>query len=215
MEHNADSPEDLQENPNSSDQTESGQADSEQTSFLTVNENHRWYVVRIATGKENRFRDLLEERIKRESMLEHFSEILIPTEEVMELRAGQKRKVKRKYFPGYVLIRMDMNDKSWHLVRSVPDSYGFIGGKSNQPQPITNAEAEKILNRSTVKKTVTQHTAVFNPGELIRVTDGAFADFNGVVEEVNHEKGRLVVSVLIFGRSTPVELEFSQVEKGG
>ena len=138
----------------------------------------------------------------------------MPTEEVVELRAGQKRNVKRKYFPGYVLIRMEMGDKSWHLVRSLPDCYGFIGGKSNQPLPISNAEAERIVSRTTEKVEKYDQTAVFNPGELIRVTDGAFADFNGVVEEVNLEKQRLVVSVLIFGRSTPVELEFSQVEKG-
>ena len=109
---------------------------------------------------------------------------------------------------------MEITDDTWHLVRSVPGSYGFIGGKSNQPQPISNAEAEKILNRTAAKSEKVTQTQVFNPGELIRVTDGAFADFNGVVEEVNVEKSRLVVSVLIFGRSTPVELEFSQVEKG-
>ena len=186
-------------------------ADEDQVS---ANPNHKWYVVRIATGKENKFKELLEERIKTEKMQDFFSEIMVPTEEVIELRSGQKRKVKRKFFPGYVLIQMEMSDESWHLVRSMPGSYGFIGGKSNQPQPIANAEAEKILNRNTEKSEKVTHTQVFNPGEMIRVTDGAFADFNGVVEEVNHEKARLVVSVLIFGRSTPVELEFSQVEKG-
>ena len=178
------------------------------------NNSHRWYVVRIATGKENKFKDFLEERIKTEKMESFFSEVLVPTEEVVELRAGQKRNVKRKYFPGYVLIHMEMGDSSWHLVRSLPGCYGFIGGKSNQPLPISNAEAEKIVNRTIDKAEKFDQTAVFNPGELIRVTDGAFADFNGVVEEVNLEKQRLVVSVLIFGRSTPVELEFSQVEKG-
>ena len=147
-------------------------------------------------------------------MASYFSRILVPTEDVVEMRAGQKRQVKRKHFPGYVLIQMEMSDQSWHLVRSLPDSYGFIGGKSNQPQPITSAEAERILTRAEEKSERKQQNAVFSPGELIRVTDGAFADFNGVVEEVNQEKSRLVVSVLIFGRSTPVELEFSQVEKG-
>lgn len=178
------------------------------------NPNFKWYVIRIATGKENKFKDLLIERIKRDDKHTFFGEILIPTEEVVELRAGQKRKVKRKYFPGYVLIQMEMNDVSWQIVRSVPGSLGFIGGKSNQPLPISDAEAEKILRRSEDKSEVVKQTAVFSPGEIIRVTDGAFADFNGVVEEVNVEKSRLVVSVLIFGRSTPVELEFSQVEKG-
>lgn len=181
---------------------------------MELNESHRWFVVRIATGKENKFKDLLEERIKTEDKAEFFSSVMVPTEEVIELRAGQKRKVKKKYFPGYVLICMEMTDDTWHMVRSVPGSYGFIGGKSNQPQPISNAEAEKILNRTAAKAEKVTQTQVFNPGELIRVTDGAFADFNGVVEEVNTEKSRLVVSVLIFGRSTPVELEFSQVEKG-
>ena len=179
-----------------------------------TNANFKWYVIRIATGKENKFKDLLVERIKREDMHSFFGEILIPTEEVVELRAGQKRKVKRKYFPGYVLIQMDMGDESWQLVRSIPGSLGFIGGKGNHPLPISEAEAQKILKRSIEKPEEVKQTTVFSPGELIRVTDGAFADFNGVVEEVNTEKSRLVVSVLIFGRSTPVELEFSQVEKG-
>jgi transcriptional antiterminator NusG len=178
------------------------------------NPNFKWYVVRIATGKENKFKELLDERIKREQMEAFFGQVLIPTEDVVELRSGQKRHVKRKFFPGYALIRMEMDDKSWHLVRSIPDSLGFIGGKSNHPQPISDAEAQKVLNRTEKKPEAVQQTAVFRPGEMIRVTDGAFADFNGVVEEVNLEKSRLVVSVLIFGRSTPVELEFSQVEKG-
>ncbi|MEC8882554.1 MAG: transcription termination/antitermination protein NusG [Pseudomonadota bacterium] len=179
-----------------------------------TNANFKWYVIRIATGKENKFKDLLVERIKREDKHSFFGEILIPTEEVVELRAGQKRKVKRKYFPGYVLIQMDMGDESWQLVRSIPGSLGFIGGKGNHPLPISEAEAQKILKRTIEKPEEVKQTTVFSPGELIRVTDGAFADFNGVVEEVNTEKSRLVVSVLIFGRSTPVELEFSQVEKG-
>ncbi len=188
-------------------------ASSQEEVQEVVNPNFKWYVVRIATGKENKFKDLLDERIKREKMASFFGNILIPTEDVVELRAGQKRKVKRKFFPGYALIQMEMDDKSWHLVRSIPDSLGFIGGKSNHPLPITEAEAQKVLNRTVTKPESVQQTTVFRPGELIRVTDGAFADFNGVVEEVNQEKGRLVVSVLIFGRSTPVELEFSQVEK--
>ena len=186
----------------------------EDASPVEDNPNFKWYVVRIATGKENKFKELLDERIKREQMASYFGQVLIPTEDVVELRAGQKRQVKRKFFPGYALIRMEMDDKSWHLVRSIPDSLGFIGGKSNHPQPISDAEAQKVLNRTETKAEAVQQTAVFRPGEMIRVTDGAFADFNGVVEEVNTEKSRLVVSVLIFGRSTPVELEFSQVEKG-
>lgn len=193
---------------------DSGESISEGVGSTDENPNFKWYVVRIATGKENKFKELLDERIKREQMASYFGQVLIPTEDVVELRSGQKRQVKRKFFPGYALIRMEMDDKSWHLVRSIPDSLGFIGGKSNHPQPISDAEAQKVLNRTETKAKTVQQTTVFRPGEMIRVTDGAFADFNGVVEEVNTEKNRLVVSVLIFGRSTPVELEFSQVEKG-
>ena len=200
------------QNLNGIDHNDSPSGDGDDTEV--TNANFKWYVIRIATGKENKFKDLLIERIKREDKNSLFGEILIPTEEVVELRSGQKRKVKRKYFPGYVLIQMDMGDESWQLVRSIPGSLGFIGGKGNHPLPITEAEAQKILQRTNVKPEEVKHTTVFSPGELIRVTDGAFADFNGVVEEVNVDKSRLVVSVLIFGRSTPVELEFSQVEKG-
>lgn len=148
------------------------------------------------------------------AMEDAFGQILVPTEEVVEMRAGQKRKSERKFYPGYVLVEMDMNEKSWHLVKSVPRVLGFIGGTSDRPMPITQAEADNILNRLEESVDKPKPKTLFEPGEVVRVTDGPFADFNGVVEEVDYEKNRVKVSVLIFGRSTPVDLEFGQVEKG-
>lgn len=174
----------------------------------------RWYVVQAFSGYEGRVKKTLEEHIKMHSMEEHFGEILVPTEEVVEMRAGQKRKSERKFFPGYVLVEMEMNDDSWHLVKSVPRVLGFIGGTTDRPAPITTREADAILNRLQESVDKPKPKTLFEPGEVVRVIDGPFADFNGVVEEVDYEKSRLKVSVLIFGRSTPVELEFSQVEKG-
>jgi len=142
-----------------------------------------------------------------------FGEVLVPTEEVVEMRAGQKRKSERKFFPGYVLVQMIMNDATWHLVRNVPRVIGFIGGTSDRPAPITDKEADAILNRLQESADKPKHKTLFEPGEVIRVSDGPFADFNGTVEEVDYKKSRLKVSVLIFGRATPVELDFSQVEK--
>ncbi|MDX2320846.1 MAG: transcription termination/antitermination protein NusG, partial [Moritella sp.] len=147
-------------------------------------------------------------------MEEHFGEILVPTEEVVEMRAGQRRKSERKFFPGYVLVQMVMNDESWHLVSSLPRVLGFIGGTKERPAPITQAEADRILNRLEDAADKPRPKTLFEVGEVVRVSDGPFADFNGVVEEVDYEKSRLKVSVLIFGRSTPVELDFGQVEKG-
>ncbi len=142
-----------------------------------------------------------------------FGEILVPTEEVVEMRSGQKRKSERKFFPGYVLVQMEMDDETWHLVRHIPRVLGFIGGTRDQPAPITDKEADNILQRVQEGVEKPRPKILFEPGEVVRVTEGPFADFNGVVEEVNYEKNRLRVAVLIFGRSTPVELEFSQVEK--
>jgi transcriptional antiterminator NusG len=172
----------------------------------------RWYVVQTYSGYENRVKAWLEERIKHEQLESKFGDILVPTEEVVEMRSGQKRKSDRKFFPGYVLVQMDMDEEAWYLVRSVPKVLGFIGG-GDKPTPISDKEAEKIMQRiaAGVDKPQPKHT--FEPGEVVRVTEGPFADFNGVVEEVNYEKSRLRVAVLIFGRSTPVELEFGQVEK--
>jgi transcriptional antiterminator NusG len=174
----------------------------------------RWYVVHAYSGFENQVVRSLKERIKLYNMEDKFGEVLVPTEEVVEMRAGQKRKSDRKFFPGYVLVQMEMDDNTWHLVKDVPKVMGFIGGTSNRPAPITDKEADKILQRVQEGVEKPKPKVLFEPGEVVRVTEGPFADFNGVVEEVNYEKSRLRVAVLIFGRSTPVELEFGQVEKG-
>lgn len=174
----------------------------------------RWYVVHAYSGFESHVKRSMEERIKLHGMEDLFGEIMIPTEEVVEMREGQKRKSDRKFFPGYVLVEMEMNDDSWHLVKDVPRVMGFIGGTSDKPAPITEKEANEILDRVQEGAEKPRPKTLFEPGEVVRVTDGPFNDFNGVVEEVNYEKNRLRVSILVFGRSTPVDLEFGQVEKG-
>ena len=174
----------------------------------------RWYVVQAYSGFENRVAASLREHIKIHGLEDKFGQILVPTEEVVEMRAGQKRKSERKFFPGYVLVQMVMDEDTWHLVKSVPRVMGFIGGTSDRPAPITEKEANAILQRLEESVDQPKPKTLFEPGEVVRVTEGPFADFNGVVEEVDYEKSRLKVSVLIFGRSTPVDLEFGQVEKG-
>ncbi|HKF95025.1 MAG TPA: transcription termination/antitermination protein NusG [Gammaproteobacteria bacterium] len=173
----------------------------------------RWYVVHAYSGFENQVKRSLLERIERFGMQERFGEILVPMEEVVEMREGQKRRSERKFFPGYVLVQMDMNDETWHLVKEAPRVLGFIGGSSDKPAPISDREAEFILQRIQEGVDKPRPKVLFEPGEVVRVVDGPFNDFNGVVEVVNYEKSRLLVAVQIFGRSTPVELEFSQVEK--
>ena len=173
----------------------------------------RWYVVHAYSGFEGQVKRSLEERIARYSMDELFGKILVPTEEVVEMRGGQQRKSERKFFPGYVLVQMEMTDDTWHLVKSVPKVMGFIGGSSDRPAPITEKEADEILQRVQEGTDTPRPKILFEPGEVVRVVDGPFNDFSGVVEEVNYEKSRLRVAVSIFGRSTPVELEFGQVEK--
>lgn len=174
----------------------------------------RWYVIHAHSGSENQVVRVLRERILlKENMQEKFGEILVPTEEVVEMRGGQKRKSERKFFPGYVLVKMVMDDETWHLVKSIPKVLGFIGGTSDRPAPISDQQAQAILQRIQAGVDKPKPKILYEPGEVVRVTDGPFADFNGVVEDVNYEKNRLRVSVLIFGRSTPVELEFGQVEK--
>lgn len=173
----------------------------------------RWYVVHAYSGYEKKVAEALKERIELNSMQEFFGDVLVPTEEVVEIRGGQKRKSERKFFPGYVLVQMELNDQAWHLVKETPRVMGFIGGKADKPAPITTKEAELILQRVDDSAEKPRPKTLFEPGEMVRVTDGPFNDFNGVVEEVNYEKSRLQVAVLIFGRSTPVELEFGQVEK--
>ena len=174
----------------------------------------RWYVVHAYSGFEKVVKRSLEERIVLHNLQDLFGDILVPTEEVVEMRGGQKRKSERKFFPGYVLVSMEMNDDSWHLVKECPKVLGFIGGTSDKPAPITPKEAEFILQRMQDSSEKPKPKILFEVGEVVRVTDGPFADFNGVVEEVNYEKSRLRVAVMIFGRSTPVELQFDQVEKG-
>ena len=174
----------------------------------------RWYVVHAYSGFEGVVKRSLEERIKRFGMEEKFGQILVPTEEVVEMRAGQQRKSERKFFPGYVLVQMDMTDETWHLVKDVPKVMGFIGGTGDRPAPISDREADAILQQVQEGVEKPRPKVLFEPGEVVRVIDGPFNDFSGVVEEVDYDKSRLKVSVLIFGRSTPVDLEFGQVEKG-
>lgn len=173
----------------------------------------RWYVVQAFSGFEARVAQSLREHIKMHGMEDKFGEVLVPTEEVVEMKAGQRRKSERKFFPGYVLVEMAMDDESWHLVKSIPRVLGFIGGKQDRPTPITQKEADAILNRLQESVDKPKPKTLFEPGEVVRVNDGPFADFNGTVESVDYEKSRLTVSVSIFGRATPVELEFGQVEK--
>ncbi len=173
----------------------------------------RWYVVHAYSNFENKVKLALEEKIELEGLQKFFGKILVPTEEVVEMRLGQQRKSERKFFPGYVLVQMELTDETWHLVRNIPRVLGFIGGTSDKPAPISDAEANTILNRVEEGVNKPRPKVLFEAGETIRVIDGPFKDFNGNIEEVNYEKSRLKISVLIFGRSTPVELEFSQVEK--
>ena len=173
----------------------------------------RWYVVHAYSGFEQQVQKMLKERVARAGMEDSFGDVLVPTEEVVEMRDGQRRKSDRKFFPGYVLVNMEMNDETWHLVKSVPKVMGFIGGSSDKPAPITEREADAILQRVQEGSEKPRPKVLFEPGEVVRVVDGPFNDFNGVVEEVDYDKSRLKVAVLIFGRSTPVELEFGQVEK--
>ncbi len=175
--------------------------------------SHKWYVVHAYSGFEQQVCRSLQERIERFEMQDSFGDILVPKETVVEMKKGQKRKSERKFFPGYVLVQMDMNDETWHLVKSVPKVLGFIGGTAENPAPITEREANAILQRIEEGENKPQPKTMYDVGEVVRVTEGPFADFDGEVEEVNYEKSRLRVAVSIFGRSTPVELEFSQVEK--
>jgi len=173
----------------------------------------RWYVVHAYSGYEKQVKRSLEDRIQRADLEEMFGEVLVPTEEVVEMKGGQKRRSDRKFFPGYVLVEMEMTDDTWHLVKDVPKVMGFIGGTAEKPAPISQKEADAILNRLQEGADKPRPKVLFEPGEMVRVVDGPFNDFNGVVEDVDYDKSRLKVAVLIFGRSTPVELEFGQVEK--
>ena len=173
----------------------------------------QWYVVHAYSNEEHKVKSSLLERIKRFGMEEKFGEILVPTEEVVEMRDGQKRRSERKFFPGYVLVQMTMDDDTWHLVKGVPKVLGFIGGTSEKPAPISGLEVKAILNRVQEGVDKPRPKVLFEPGEVVRVNDGPFNDFNGIVEHVNYEKSKVTVAVQILGRSTPVELGFGQVEK--
>ncbi|WWO96465.1 MAG: transcription termination/antitermination protein NusG [Candidatus Dasytiphilus stammeri] len=173
----------------------------------------RWYVIHASSGIENRVAQTLRKHIKLHNLADFFGKVMVPTEEVLEMRAGHHRRSERKFFPGYVLVQMEMNETTWNLVRSIPGVMGFIGGTPDIPTPINDQEIHKIqlIMQKVLHKP--KPKMFFSPGEIVRVTDGPFADFHAVVEEVDYEKKRVKVSVSIFGRSTPVELNFRQVEK--
>lgn len=174
----------------------------------------KWYVVHAYSGFEKKVSRALQERIELSSLQDFFGEIMVPVEEVVEMRGGQKRRSERKFFPGYVLVEMELNDDTWHLVKETPRVMGFIGGKAEHPAPLTESEAQAILDRVAAGSDKATPKTIFEAGEIVRVIDGPFNDFNGVVEQVNYEKSKVQVAVTIFGRSTPVELDFGQVEKG-
>lgn len=173
----------------------------------------RWYVVHAFSGMEKSVAKALQERIDRAGMQDHFGQILVPVEEVVEVRGGKKAISERRFFPGYVLVEMDMNDETWHLVKNTNKVTGFVGGMGNKPTPISQAEVDKIMAQMQEGIEKPRPKVLFEVGEVVRVKEGPFTDFNGSIEEVNYEKNRLRVSVTIFGRATPVELEFGQVEK--
>ena len=173
----------------------------------------RWYVVHAYSGYEKKVALAIQDRVQMHNLGDRFGEILVPTEEVVEMKSGQKRNSERMFFPGYVLVQMELDDDSWHLVKETPRVMGFICGKADKPAPITDKEADLILQRVQDSEETPRPKTMFEPGEMVRVTDGPFNDFNGTVEEVNYEKSKLRVAVSIFGRSTPVELDFTQVEK--
>ncbi len=174
----------------------------------------RWYIVHAYSGFEKQVMRSLRDRIDRSTVKDSFGEVLVPTEEVVEMKDGKKRKSERKFFPGYVLIEMDMNDDTWHIVKECPKVLGFIGGTPEKPAPITQREADNILARvRQTGESAPRPKTMFEPGEELLVIDGPFLDFRGIVEEVNYEKSRLTLTIKVFNRPTQVELEFKQVEK--
>ena len=173
----------------------------------------RWYIVQAFSGYESRVAQTLREHIKIHNMEDSFGDVLVPTEEVVEMKSGQKRKSERKFFPGYVLVQMDMNESSWHLVKDTPRVMGFIGGTSERPMPISDKEADMILQRLEDGQNAPKPSVLFERGELVRVTEGPFKDFNGTVEDIDYDKNTVKVAVMIFGRATPVDLDFAHIEK--
>ena len=200
--------------PDSIEQEPSSADEQPESNIWQSDEKFKWYVIRVASSHENGVITLLHERAKHTNMTPFFDQVLMPTEDVVEMRAGKKRNSKRKFFPGYILVKMHLTDDSWHFVRHLPNVLGFLGTSQNKPLPISDKEAKAIIDKMSGLSDKPKSSTVFEAGEVVRIVDGPFADFNGVVEDVNYEKNRLVVAVLIFGRSTPVDLEFSQVEKG-
>ena len=172
-----------------------------------------WYVIQAFSNCEKKVKAAIEERIEISGLSKMFGEIMIPTEQVTELKKGQKKQLERKFFPGYMLVQMEMNDDTWHLVRKTANVMGFLGGSKNKPVPLTERELNNIVNRVDEAVEKPKFKTVFESGETVRINDGPFNDFNGTVEEVDYEKNLIKVSVSIFGKSTPVELNFSQVEK--
>jgi transcriptional antiterminator NusG len=172
----------------------------------------RWYVVHVYSGFEKKIASAIKEQAEQKGLADHFDEVLVPAEEVVEVRRGQKVNSERKFFPGYVLVKMELTDDAWHLVKNTPKVTGFLGTKT-RPSPITEAEAERIMKQTQEGVEHPRPSVIFQIGEQVRVADGPFTSFNGTVEEIDEEKGRVKVSVSIFGRSTPVELEYGQVEK--
>ncbi len=183
------------------------------TPDATTARKKRWYVVHAFSGFEKSVQRALVDRIARSDFADQFGQVLVPVEEVIEIKNGQKKTAERKFFPGYLLVEMDMTDDSWHLVKSTPKVSGFIGGTATKPAPISQKEVDTILGQIETGGEKPKPKIVFEVGEAVRVKDGPFADFMGSVEDVNYEKSKLHVSVMIFGRATPVELDFGQVEK--
>ena len=173
----------------------------------------RWYVVHVYSGMEKSVHKAMLERIERAGLQNYFGQVLVPSEEVIESKGGQKSISERRIFPGYVLVEMELTDETWHVIKNTPRVTGFLGGSGNRPSPISEKEVAKILSQMEEGVERPRPKVLFEVGEMVRVKDGPFADFNGNVEEVNYEKSKVRVSVAIFGRSTPVELDFSQVEK--
>ncbi len=190
-----------------------GESQASEAAAPATNPDLRWYIVHAYSGMEKAVERNITERITRAGMQSKFGRILVPTEEVVEMKGGQRKTTERRLFPGYVFVEMVMDDDTWHLVKHTSKVTGFVGGAKNRPAPISEEEVQKIVSQMQEGTDKPRHKIEFMVGEMVRVKEGPFTDFNGTVEEVNYEKNRLRVSVMIFGRSTPVELEFAQVEK--
>lgn len=176
-------------------------------------ENKKWYIIQTVSGHEIKVKDSLQEKIINENLTLFFGQILVPTEDIVEIKSGKKYTSKRKIFPGYIIIEMQINEETLQLIKNIKNTFGFVGGTLNNPATLTDPEIKNILEKVKESSTKPKPKKLFEIGEMIRVIDGPFSDFNGTVEEINYDKNRLCVGVLIFGRSTPIDLDFSQVEK--